>query len=127
MSTPIKPPGGGPPRGVDFDVAKQGKDATPKAASDEFRKTADLRRPTAPDSVRPPSVIDAVQRIAEQVRTGEIDPARAVEALVERAMSSGAARTLAPAKRRELESLLRSAIESDPTLAGMVKDLERGR
>ena len=125
MSTPIKPPGGGgPPRGID---APKGKDAVSKAPSDEFRKTLDLRRPAPAAPVAQPVATDAVQRIAAQVRAGELDAARAVEQLVERAMSSGAASTLAPAQRRELEALLRSAVESDPTLAAMVKDLERGR
>ena len=125
MSTPIKPPGGGPVRGVE--VPKEGKDATTKAPSGDFRKALEVDRPAAPARTNGPSDADAVRRIGEQARAGEIDGSHAVDALVERAMSSGAARSLAPAKRRELESLLRSAIESDPTLAGMVKDLERGR
>ncbi len=126
MSTPIKPPGGGPPRGVDAPSA--GKSPAAKPKSDEFRKTVDLRHPpAAPDAARPTTAPDEVQRIAASVRAGEIDPATAVSQLVERALSSGAARTLGPEKRRELESVLRSALESDPTLAGMVRDLERGR
>lgn len=125
MSTPIKPPGGGPPRGIE--PPKEGRPAATKAPSDEFRKALEVERPPAAEPTARAGSTDAVRRIAEQVRAGEMDAAKAVEALVERAMSSGAAGTLAPAKRRELESLLRSAIETDPTLAAMVKDLERGR
>ena len=127
----IKPPSGKPsglPPATDASSAKSG---AAKAPSDAFRKA--LEEPDAaaaagpsPGAARAAPKTDAVA-IAQELRAGRIDAETAVNKLVEKALAKADAVGLPPAKRSDLEALLRDALASDPTLSQLSKDLERGR
>jgi hypothetical protein len=61
------------------------------------------------------------------LRAGRTDVESVVRALVERSLAQADASGLPPARRASLESTLREALASDPTLQQLTKDLERGR
>lgn len=128
----IKPPSGKPsglPPATDASSAKSG---AAKAPSDAFRKVLD--EPDAAAAAGPSlgaaraaaPRTDAVA-IAQELRAGRIDAETAVNKLVEKALAKADAVGLPPAKRSDLEALLRDALASDPTLSQLSKDLERGR
>jgi hypothetical protein len=48
-----------------------------------------------------------------------------MEMLVERALDRASPARLSAQERQQLESLLRAALQDDPTLAAMIRDLER--
>ena len=140
MSSAIKPPGTGPTSGAPTDVGSArdvgsasdvGGARSAEGASDAFR--AELDKAGATDATRGASTsaasgarADALKALADEVRSGRIDASQAIDRLVERAMG-GAAASLPPARRAELEAMLRAALEEDPTLAAMQRDLARGR
>ena len=70
---------------------------------------------------------DPIRALGADLKAGRIDVQSVVDRLVEHAVASGSARALTPAGRRELESFLRRALEEDPTLIGLLKDMERAR
>ncbi|GAB4211309.1 MAG: hypothetical protein OHK0013_32900 [Sandaracinaceae bacterium] len=122
MSDPIRRAGGpGPVGGAagpqDVGLADDAKEA--------FRATLDATR--AATAVAPAPQLGALDpvAIAAGLRAGSLDPSGAVEALVQRALASPAARALGDAGRAELERSLRAALEHDPTLSAMVADLGR--
>ncbi|UJR85924.1 hypothetical protein [Sandaracinus amylolyticus] len=121
MSSAIKPPGTGPTSGAPTDV---GGATSAEGASDAFR--AELEKAGGAKSAATGARADALKALAEEVRSGRIDASQAIDRLVERAMG-GAAASLPPARRAELEAMLRAALEEDPTLAAMQRDLARGR
>jgi hypothetical protein len=129
MSSAIKPPGSGGPPGAGSTPEVGGAGAADGGA---FRAAMD--EPGA-DAVREPRAgatassarADALRALAEEVRSGRIDASTAIDRLVERALGAGPVAALPPARRAELEALLRSALEEDPTLAAMQRDLARGR
>jgi len=61
--------------------------------------------------------------IASSVRAGSLNAQHAVEALVERALSTPAARGLTDAGRADLERHLRSSLAEDPTLRALQANL----
>lgn len=123
----IKPPSGKPsglPPPTDASSAKSG---AAKAPSDAFRTVLDEPgAASAAGSARAAPKTDAVA-IAQELRAGRIDAETAVNKLVEKALARADAVGLPPAKRSDLEALLRDALASDPTLSQLSKDLERGR
>ena len=123
----IKPPSGkpsGPPPPTDASSAKSG---AAKAPSDAFRTALDEPgAASAAGPARSAPKTDAVA-IAQELRAGRIDAETAVDKLVEKALAKADAVGLPPAKRSDLEALLRDALASDPTLSQLSKDLERGR
>jgi hypothetical protein len=62
-----------------------------------------------------------------ELRAGRTDVDSVVRALVERSLAQADASGLPSARRASLESMLREALASDPTLQQLTKDLERGR
>ncbi len=121
MSNPIKPP----------------SSDLPLQQIDELSSGAGVEKPSAavpealeaqPDSVQQVAgaadSADPVRVIAEALRSGEINPDRAVQMLVERALDSAPLAALDEQGRQQVEGLLRAALLDDPTLAAIVKDLE---
>ncbi len=121
----IKPPSGKspslPPAGDGGIDAVRG--SGPKAPSDAFRKTLD--EPVAAAARAEPKTVAAA--LAHDLRAGRIDADTVVNKLVDKALAKADAAGLSPAKRLELEAMLRDALVSDPTLSQLSKDLERGR
>jgi len=127
MSAPIKPPGG-PPKPPPDEMGKVGDVSGPAGSSEAFRKHVETASPVdAPAPAAPGSeAIEVARRLATELRSGQIDATEAVERLIERAMGGGAAASLPPARRAELEAFLRRSLAEDPTLSALTEDLERG-
>ena len=135
MTSPIKPPGSTPGAGIPEDAVRPGE---PRGVSGEsFRSTLDGAAPeaaaaessrdvAAAQSTQEASRASEVTRLAADLRTGRIDTAQAIDALVARALESGAAKALPPAQRTELEAYLRTTLSEDPSLVALTKDLTRG-
>jgi hypothetical protein len=123
MSDPIKPPGSGP---LPSPVERSSEVGEAGGPSEIVRKELD-----APQKVeqQPPAgevAVDPVEAIANELQTGAIDVETALDRLVERALNGAAvAGALSSEMRDELESLLRNALETDPALEALVRDLER--
>ena len=121
MTSPIKPPGGGPPK--------------PPGGPEGLSKSQGPRGADGPDDARfrdavadKPEVgaAGAVDPVVADLRAGRIDAAEAVDRLVARAMER-VPPGVTEAGRAELEAFLREQLAEDPTLSEMVEDLERGR
>lgn len=132
MSSAIKPPGSGPVGGAG---APPESGAPVEGSPSDFR--AELEKAGAADATQsgdtsPASQVagsraELLRSLADDLRAGRIEPQHAVDRLVERTLRSGAAASLPPARRAELEALLRSTLDDDPTLASMQRDLSRDR
>lgn len=121
----IKPPSGKSPSlppaaDVGIDAARG---SGPKAPSEAFRKV--LEEPVAGAARAEPTSVAAA--LARDLRAGRLDSDTVVNKLVDKALAKSDAAGLSPAKRVELEAMLRDALLSDPTLSQLSKDLERGR
>ncbi len=64
-----------------------------------------------------------IAAIAREIRAGTLDPAAAVERLVQRALESKTAAGLAPAQKARLAEVLRAQLAQDPTLQALQRDL----
>jgi hypothetical protein len=135
MSSAIKPPGSGvPPVGVDL-PSESGPASSVREASRDFRSELDRARELVPSASVDPAQhtkiestrAELLRALSEDLRAGNIEPNQAIERLIERTLNSGPAASLPPALRTELESLLRGALEFDPSLDAMRRDLARGR
>lgn len=130
MSSEIKPPGAG---GVTPNVGGADSSAPSEGTGEAFRAAlegsapVEGAAPVAQSADASSSATQGIEGIAAELRAGRVDSSQAVEQLLTRALSSASARALPPAERARLESMLRSAIAEDPTLAAMQKDLTRGR
>ncbi|MBK8171040.1 MAG: hypothetical protein IPK60_11950 [Sandaracinaceae bacterium] len=124
MTTPIKPPGHGVPPTSPSEV--DGTRAPASSSTGESFK-ATLDRTTASASAKGATAPDAVRALVDDLRAGKITLDGALDTLVARALGNGAAKGLGPAQRRELETMLRSALADDPHLVALTKDLARGQ
>ena len=118
----IKPPDGRPPISGPGSDAPDGASGT-QGAGPSFQEILE-GAPTGPTQgvagVDGPQVdatggADPVGQLAQAVRSGELTPDQAIEALVERAAGEMATH-LSEAQRAELVAVLREAVESDPAL-----------
>ena len=118
MSTPIDPP----------DVPDL-PDSAPAEGAEATREFADLVDETrggsdglegASDAAVPDAALGALQR---DLVEGRASADQAVDRLIEHAMAS--ARGLPDAQRAALEAQLREALDADPTLVDLKKDLQR--
>lgn len=128
MSSPIKPPGSGPPRGVGSadGPAKPGAPSATERPGETFGDALGRAAGGAPgERATGPAVVDALREMAESIRSGRIDSAQALDQLVRRAMEAPEVAALTPAGRSELESHLRQVLADDPSLAALVRDLQR--
>jgi len=127
----IKPPSGKTPGlPTPSDASGANRAGAAKAPSDAFRKALD--EPNAAASAGPSTGAARTEKsgpagIVQELRAGQIDAQTAVDKLVDRALAKADAAGLSPAKRGELEAVLRDALATDPTLSQLSKDLERGR
>ena len=127
MSSPIKPPGSGPPKPPDEVGGAGGPEGTQRTQgpSGAFREALDSAQGAEGASPAEGAKLEGIQAVADDLRAGRIDPSQAVEQLVQRALESPAAQALPPVLKGELEAHLRRTIAEDPSLATLIQDLER--
>ena len=122
MNTPIKPPGSTPFSQSPEPVA----DVTGTEKPNEtFRDVLDEVAQVGEVSYARETALNSVDAIADQLRTGEIDTLTALDKLVENALEDLSVSALPPEEKLEVEKLLRAALQEDPTLIALTKDLER--
>ncbi len=108
MTSPIKPPGsGGPIHGI-------GLPPSETAATEGTRAVQAHAPANGPNAA-----------LVEQLRQGALTSAQVVDALVSRALEQARAQGLPATEEAGLETMLRSALASDPTLIGLTRELER--
>ncbi len=123
MTSPIKPPGGGPPKVPGADARPE---STKAQRSDESRQAFEAALDqTAPSAEAQKA--GSVDGVVEDLRAGRIDGAAAVDRLVQEALSAPGVAQLDAAARAELEAHIRHTLEDDPNLAALVRDLDQGR
>jgi hypothetical protein len=122
MTDPIKRGGGAGP--VDPSAA-EGASGTTGPRTEEFRET--LGASSQASGTSGAQAPGELGQLASELREGRLTPEQVIEALVARQLRSHAAQMLQPAQRAELETLLRSRLEEDPTLLALGRDLTRGR
>jgi hypothetical protein len=122
MSTPIKPPDSSH---LLQQVEQLSGNVAAEKPSAAVPQAVEARSEPAPQAARAGTAVDPVQAIADALRSGEIDAGTAVERLVERALARASGVELSGLDRGQIESFLRQALQDDPTLAAIVRDLER--
>jgi hypothetical protein len=123
MTGPIKPPGAPSTTPSIQDLARQDLGRAEGPARAEFRDQL-AEGPTKAQSAGAVPTTE-LEALAARVRSGELSPGQAVDALVERALTSPMAAGLDDAGRAGLEAYLRAALEDDPVLSQMRGDVER--
>lgn len=124
MSTPIKPPGSPSPGGLEPGDGPRAEGA--EGRSGEFRQAvedaaeADATSVAGAGGATGPSPLGDLKGALED---GRVDLDGAIDQLVQRALRSAAA--LPSADRAALEAQLREALDEDPTLVALRRDLER--
>ena len=121
MTTPIKPPASDHPLQQVEELSGSVGAEKPSATVQEVAEP----RQEPVQQADAGAAADPLQAIANALGSGEIDADRAVEMLVERALASISGAELSGEERQQIESFLRSALQNDPELAAMIKDLER--
>jgi hypothetical protein len=123
MTSPIKPPSGPPV--APLAGPSEGAAARPgSSAGEEFKASLDSavgRSPASPGAAE----ASGVQALTAALRTGELSPAQALDALVAQALEAPDAQRLEPAARAELEQHLRTMLAEDPSLQELTSDLSR--
>ena len=121
MTSPIKPPSGpsvAPLAGGTPDAARVGG-----ASGDDFKASLDAAAGGAP-SAAGASKASGAEALTAALRSGELSPAQALDALAQ-ALSSADAQKLEPAGRAALEQHLRTMLAEDPALQDLTSDLSR--
>ena len=122
MTTPIKPPSSDLPLQQIEELSDSSGVEKPSAA---VPQTAEAQPASVQQVAGAGAPADPVQAIAEALRSGEITPDRAIQLLVDRALASPQAAELTEQARQQIDGLLHAALQEDPTLAAIVKVLER--
>lgn len=127
MTSPIKPPGGGPPKIPAAEDAARGADGANRSESkaEAFQAAVESQSVDGPRGASNSTASSAVGEVANELRSGAIDAATAVDRLVAQTLSSPMAAGLDDAGRAALEVHLRESLADDPNIAGLVRDLER--
>jgi hypothetical protein len=119
----IKPPDGrSTPIVPDAADGSSDAGAADRVGSPSFRHALEqaggAERPQGVPAAATPTAAaaDPIAELAQAVRAGALSPERAIERLLDRAIS-GVGAQLSPAQRAELGAVLRSALESDPALS----------
>lgn len=123
MTSPIKPPSGPPVA----PLAGPSSDADARVGSpagESFKASLDAVA-GAPTQAGGVSETSGAQALTAALRTGELSPAQALDALVAQALQSADAQRLEPAARVELEAHLRTMLAEDPSLQELTSDLSR--
>jgi len=84
----------------------------------------DAAAPAAP-AAGSTSQASGAQALTASLRSGELSPSQALDALVAQALQAGDAQRLEPAARAELEQHLRTMLAEDPSLQELTSDLSR--
>ena len=113
MTDPVQRKGPGGAAGVTEGAAPEGAGAAFRAA------VADAQGAGGPAAAR----ANEIATIAAEIKAGTLEPSAAMELLVQRALSSGAAASLPPAQKERLAELLRAQLAEDPTLQALQRDL----
>lgn len=93
-------------------------ESAPAGAGEAFRaESAEASRADAS------SRASALKELATEVKAGRMDAATALEQLVQRVLSEGAAASLPPEHRARLEQVLRAQLANDPALQALQKSL----
>lgn len=121
MSSSIKPPGTNP---VAPPVSAEGAGPTAAPRNPEAFRAA-LDGAGAAPAVHSTQGAGSVEKVVAELRAGRVDVAGAVEALVAEALGGKTVSALPPARRAELEGVLRQALAEDPALVELQRDLER--
>jgi hypothetical protein len=122
MTIPIKPPASDHPL---QQVEELSSSVGAEKPSGAVQEVAGARQEPVQKTEPGGAAADPLQAIASALRSGEIDAGRAVEMLVERALARVSGTELSGEERQQIESFLRAALQNDPELAAMIKDLER--
>jgi hypothetical protein len=109
MTDPVQRKGPGGATGV-------GEAKAPEGAGAAFRAAVDAQGTSGARG-------SEVAAIASEIKAGTLDPAAAMERLIERALSSPTAAGLPPAQKERLAELLRAQLAEDPTLQALQRDL----
>ncbi len=122
MTSPIKPPGGGPPKvpGADAQQPDPSKAKGPEGSREAFEAALE-----GADRGSDAQATESVDAVVADLRAGKIDAAAAVEKMVQEALSAPGVAQLDAAARAELEAHIRHTLEDDPNLAALVRDLDR--
>ena len=122
MNTPIKPPGSTPftqtPEPVADAIGTEKPAETFRDVLDEVTPAGELSHPND-------AALNPVHAIADQLQTGKIDTATAIDKLVKNALEDLSISGLPPEEKLAVEKLLRAALKEDPTLVALAKDLRR--
>lgn len=121
MTSPIKPPGGTPPRVPSVDELKEGTRSKESTAAFSAEPVA---KPAEADAAQ--GAAGPLDTLVNAVRAGELDAAGAVDRLVAELVQGPLAAGLDAAGREALEAHLRDALADDPNISQLVKDLGRG-
>jgi len=121
MTAPIKPPGS--PVGLPPTEGPASVDST--SGPDAFRRVLESNRTTVGEAghAAVPSASHPIANIQADLRAGRIDLPEAIDRLVEHTAQKASG--LTGAGRSELEARVREALLEDPTLAGLVRELQR--
>lgn len=127
MTGPIKPPSNHPVATPAPEGARP-ESSPPGTSRAEFRE----RSVTTPDIPSQRAAYGAIsdsglRDLTEALRSGNLTPDAAVQSVVERALASPAAATLAPAAKARLAEALRRQLVEDPAFAALIADLGRAR
>lgn len=109
MSDPIQRKGPGGTSGVGESGTADGAGAAFRSAMTDARGVSGTQ--------------GEIAAIASEIKAGTLAPGDAMERLVQRALSSGAAAALPPAQKERLAELLRAQLAEDPTLQALQRDL----
>ncbi len=95
-------------------------ESAPEGAGDAFRGAVEGAKASGSEAA---SRADAIKALSTEVQAGRMDAATAVDQLVQRVLSEGAAASLPPEHRARLEEVLRSQLAHDPALLALQKNL----
>lgn len=115
MSDPVQRKGPGGVQGPAEGGAPAGAGAAFRAAGKEGAAEAERSAPGSQSG--------EIAAIAREIRAGTLDPAAAVERLVQRALESPTAAGLPAAQKARLAEVLRAQLAQDPTLQALQRDL----
>ena len=109
MTSAIKPPGSG--------GSVAGLTPTPTEPG-SVTATRPSEAPTATLAAGPAGLV-------EQLKSGAIGGSQVIDAVVANALAEARAQGLPAAEQADLERVLRLAVETDPTLSALARDLDR--
>jgi hypothetical protein len=120
MTTPVKPPMGNLPLQSAEELSEIARGQLPASAYGGVTEVSNGSGVGAPAAVQSTTV----EQIIGGLKSGTIEVNRAVTLLVERAIEQSTSfGSPSAAARKELESIFRNALQEDPALVSLVKNL----